>query len=224
MGERFTDQLWESVTPIYRAILGHPFLAGLADGSLPEAAFRHYVLQDARYLREFARCLALAATKAPRDAWCELFAQHATVALVVERSLHAGFIGEWGLGPEHVAATAPTPTTLAYTSYLLRVAYAAPFEELIGAVLPCYWIYWEVGTALEVQGSPNPLYQRWIDTYAAEQFGAAVRQVREVLDAAVAGLPEPRRAPIREHFVAASRYEWMFWDAAWRQERWPLEV
>ena len=81
----FTAQLWDGIAPVYRAILGHPFLAGLADGSLPEPAFRYYVLQDALYLRDFARGLAVAAAKAPEDSWCELFAQHATVALAVER-------------------------------------------------------------------------------------------------------------------------------------------
>src|SRR5439155_21776391 len=97
MAERFTVQLWESIAPIYRAILAHPFLEGLTAGTLAEPAFRFYVLQDALYLREFARCLAQAAARAPHDAWCELFAEHAKVALVVERSLHQGFLRDWDL-------------------------------------------------------------------------------------------------------------------------------
>jgi len=195
---------------------------GLADGSLPEPAFRFYVLQDALYLRDFARCLAVASAKAPLDPWCELFAGHATGALGVERSLHERFFRDWGLDAERVADTPPSPTTLAYTSYLLRVAHAAPFEELLGALLPCYRIYWEVGKALEAAGSPNPLYRRWIATYAAEEFGAAVRQVLDVTERAVSDLPERRRVAIGRHFATASRYEWMFWDAAWRREAWPL--
>jgi thiaminase/transcriptional activator TenA len=218
----FTDELWGSIAQIYQAILDHPFLEGLTDGALPESAFRFYVVQDALYLRDFARALAVAAAKSPRDPWCEMFAEHARTALVVERSLHEGFFREWGLTSEQVYATPMAPTNLAYTSYLLGVAYASPFEQLLGAILPCYWIYWEVGKALEAAGSPNPLYRRWIGTYASEEFGAAVRQVLEAMNQSVEDLTETRRAPIRRHFLATSRYEWMFWDAAWRQESWPV--
>ena len=219
---RFTEELWRSIEPIFSAILAHPFVKGLTDGSLPEEAFRFYVVQDALYLQDYARCLALAAAKAPRAAWCELFAEHAKVALVVERSLHESFFQEWGLSEEQVASTPYAPANLAYTSYLLRIAYERPFEELLGAVLPCYWIYWEVGKHLERLGSPNPLYQRWIDTYASEEYAQVVRAVLAVTDEAVADLPESRRAPIRQHFVTTSRYEWLFWDSAWRLETWPV--
>uniref|UniRef100_A0A7C5VYR0 Aminopyrimidine aminohydrolase n=1 Tax=Thermomicrobium roseum TaxID=500 RepID=A0A7C5VYR0_THERO len=219
---RFTEELWNSIADIFAAILAHPFVRGLTDGSLPEDAFRYYVVQDALYLRDYARCLALAAARSPRDPWCELFADHAKVALVVERSLHDSFFREWGLSPEEIAATPYAPTNLAYTSYLLRIAYDRPFEELLGAVLPCYWIYWEVGKHLEKAGSPNPLYQRWIATYASEEYAQVVRAVIDVTDEAVADLPEGRRAAVRAHFVTTSRYEWMFWDAAWRMESWPV--
>jgi thiaminase/transcriptional activator TenA len=218
----FTTELWESILPLYQAILQHPFLAGLTDGTLPLDVFRYYVVQDALYLRDFARSLAVASAKSPQDPWCEMFAEHAKTALVVERALHEEFFRDWGLTPAEVERTPIAPTNLAYTSYLVRVAYAAPFEELLGALLPCYWIYWEVGKTLEAKGSPHPLFQRWIDTYASEEFGTVVRQVLEVTDRVVADLPESRRAPIRQHFLTTSRYEWMFWDAAWRQERWPL--
>ncbi len=222
MAGKFTAELWESIAPIYRAILDHPFIRGLTDGSLAEESFRFYVIQDALYLKDFARSLALAAAKSPQDPWCEMFADHAKTALVVERALHESFFKDWGLSPEQVERTPMAPTNLAYTSYLLRVAYAAPFEELLGALLPCYWIYWEVGKALEEKGSPNPLYQRWINTYASEEYASVVRQVLDVTEQAVADLPEGRRTPVRHHFVTTSRYEWMFWDAAYRLETWPV--
>lgn len=222
MSTRWTSELWESITPIYDAILAHPFLKGLSDGSLPEPAFRFYAIQDALYLQDYARCLSLASAKSPEDAWCEMFAEHARTALVVERSLHESFFQQWGLTPEQINATPMAPTNLAYTSYLLRIAYGRPFEEVLGALLPCYWIYGEVGKHLERLGSPDPLYQRWIETYAAEEFAAVVRQVLDVTDRAVEDLPASRRVAIRRHFHTTSRYEWMFWDAAWRQESWAV--
>jgi thiaminase/transcriptional activator TenA len=222
MESRFTAELWDSSAGIYDQILRHPFVRGLTTGELPEPAFRYYVTQDALYLRDFARSLAIAAARSPMDRWCEMFADHAKTALVVERALHESFFADWGVSPDEVDRMPLAPTNLAYTSYLLRVAYAAPFEELLGAVLPCYWIYNEVGKRLEELGSPNPLYRRWIDTYASAEFSMVVRQVLDVTDHATADLPESRRAPIRRHFLTTSRYEWMFWDASLKLETWPV--
>src|SRR5712692_4494506 len=178
----FTAELWKSIEPIYAAILRHPFLRGLTDGSLPRENFQFYAIQDALYLREFARALSIAAARAPRDEWIIMFNEHAAGALRVERALHEGFFRDWGLGLEEVAATPLAPTNLAYTSYLLAVAYAAPFYEVLAALLPCYWIYWEVGKALERGGSPDPIYARWIGTYASAEFGTLVRAVRDATD------------------------------------------
>jgi thiaminase (transcriptional activator TenA) len=218
----FTAELWTAMSPIYGAILRHPFVAGLTDGSLPRERFRFYAVQDALYLREFARALSLAAARAPEDDWIVMFDEHAAGALRVERALHEGFFKEFGLTPAEVAATPLAPTNVAYTSYLLAVAYGAPFHEAVAALLPCYWIYWEVGKQLERAGSPDPLYARWIATYAAEEFGAVVRAVLAATDAVAERLAPAERATMRRHVLTTSRYEWMFWDMGWRLETWPV--
>jgi thiaminase/transcriptional activator TenA len=219
---RFTDELWNSIEPIYAAILRHPFLRGLTGGSLPPESFRFYAVQDALYLREFARALSVAAARAPHDEWIIMFNEHAAGALKVERTLHESFFREWGINQQQVAATPLAPTNLAYTSYLLAVAYGAPFHELIAALLPCYWIYWEVGKELEGAGSPDPLYARWIGTYASAEFGSLVGAVRSATDAVAARLREPEQHAMRRHFRTTSRYEWMFWEMGYRRESWPL--
>ncbi|MGH7350201.1 MAG: thiaminase II [Candidatus Rokuibacteriota bacterium] len=218
----FTGTLWQSIEPIYAGILAHPFVRGLTDGSLPREAFRFYAVQDALYLRDFARALSLAAARAPREEWIIMFNEHAAGALQVERTLHESFFKDFGLSPEAVAATPLAPTNLAYTSYLLAVAHAGPFHETVAALLPCYWIYWEVGKTLERSGSREPLYTRWIGTYASEEFGSVVRDVLACTDALAAALRDEDREAMRRHFVTTSRYEWMFWDMGWRQEPWPV--
>src|SRR5262245_56960458 len=218
----FTAELWGFIAPIYSAILRHPFLTGLVDGSLPHESFRFYAVQDALYLRDFARALALAASRAPRDEWIIMFNEHAAGALKVERELHEGFFRHWGLTTEAVATTPLAPTNLAYTSYLLAVAHAGPFHEAVAALLPCYWIYWEVGKELERRGSPDALYARWIATYAAEAFGAIVRAVLECADAVAGEVRPADRTAMQRHFVTTSRYEWMFWEMGWRREAWPV--
>jgi thiaminase (transcriptional activator TenA) len=218
----FTRELWDAITPIYGAILGHPFVTGLTDGSLAPESFRFYAIQDALYLRDFARALSIAAARAPRDEWIIMFDEHAAGALRVERALHESFFAGWSLTPEDVLATPLAPTNLAYTSYLLAVAYGSPFHEAVAALLPCYWIYWEVGKELERKGSPDALYARWIGTYASEEFGAIVRAVLAVADEIAEHVGPAARAAMRRHFVTTSRYEWMFWDMGYRREPWPV--
>jgi thiaminase/transcriptional activator TenA len=112
----FTNELLVSIEPIYAAILRHPFIAGLTDGSLPRERFEFYAVQDALYLREFARALAIAGARAPKDDWIVMLTEHAVGALRVERTLHEGFFREFELTAEAAVATPLAPTTLAYTS------------------------------------------------------------------------------------------------------------
>src|SRR5215471_19371045 len=127
----FSGELWKSIEGIYADILRHPFVTGLTDGSLARESFEFYAVQDSLYLREFARALSLAAARAPRDPWIIMFDEHAAGALKVERELHESFFKDFGLSSEAVAATPLAPTNVAYTSYLLAVAYGSPFHEAV---------------------------------------------------------------------------------------------
>ena len=118
-----TERLWRAIEDLYAQILEHPFITELTDGGLPPEAFRFYVVQDAHYLRAFARALSIAAARARHEEQILMFSRHATGALEVERSLHESFFRDFGLSEEEVAATPPAPATLAYTSYLLAVVY-----------------------------------------------------------------------------------------------------
>jgi thiaminase/transcriptional activator TenA len=222
MSESLTAELWNGITSIYEAILEHPFVTGLTDGTLPADAFAFYVVQDALYLRDYAKTLAVVAAKAPDTAGTEMFARHAAEIITVERVLHDSLMADLGIDAAAAEAAEPGPTTLAYTSYLLATALSGSYAESVGVVLPCYWIYYEVGRELLRRGSPNPPYQKWIDTYADDQYGDVVRSVLDVGDALGPSLGAAERARVERHFRVTSQYEWMFWDAGYRQERWPL--
>jgi len=221
---RFRDEVWDQIEGVYQAVLKHPFVTGLSDGSLPPEVFQHYVIQDAHYLRDYSRALAVVGAKATDDDWTVGFCQDAAAAITVERSLHAEFIAGFGLTDEQVAAVAVQPSTLAYTSYLLRTVHQGGFADGVAAILPCYWIYARVGDELLAASSPDPNYRRWIDTYGDEAFQATVTRVLGVVDQLGEQLADGDRAGFVRHVVTASKYEWMFFDAAWRLESWPGEV
>jgi thiaminase (transcriptional activator TenA) len=215
-----TEELWAGAEPVYAAILEHPFLRGLTDGTLPRSAFRHFVVQDAHYLRDYARALAVCAARAPDEDGVRAFAEDAVGAIAAEQEMHREFMAE--LGAVEPEAAGVLPTTRAYTSYLLATVYGGSFAEGLAAVLPCYWIYARVGQELLARSSPDPLYARWIAAYGEEAFQAVVRRVLAVTDRVGEELSAAERGRALEHFSTTSRYEWMFWDAAWRAERWPL--
>ena len=219
---RTRDLLWSDVEDVYAAILRHPFVTGLTDGSLPREAFRHYIVQDAHYLRGYARTLALCGARAqePRDT--VMFGAHAGGAIAAEQGLHAALLGDLGLTADAAAAAPVAPTTRAYLSYLLAPAHGGSFAEAVAVVLPCYWIYARVGEELLEAGSPDPLYARWIAMYGSEEFQAVVDAVLELTDRVGAAASLRELALMREHMIVTSRYEWMFWDAAWRRETWPV--
>jgi len=218
----FCDTIWQDVAQMRRAILTQPFLAELADGSLPPESFRHYMLQDSLYLAEYARVLAIAAARAPTAAGRLEFSDGAKVAVQVEEALHQAFFVQFGVTPEMVREAEATPACLGYTSYLASLAATRSYEELIAGILPCFWVYWEVGCDIKPRAvSPNP-YAAWIDTYAAPSFGEATARVRALADEAADNATPATRAAMATAFRNATRYEWMFWESAYRRETWPI--
>ncbi len=203
-----------------KRVLTHDFLQGLSDGTLPREAFGYFIIQDTLYLSEYARALSLLAAKAPTPV-APILAAHASAAVATELELHPALLRAAGLDPALLHTTPKSPATTAYTSYLLSVCAQRPFHEGLASVLPCYWIYEQVGRTLERDGSSDPVYAQWIDAYAAAGFAESVAEVLGVVDSVAAGAAESTLTDMAQHVETTTRYEWMFWDAALRGERWP---
>jgi thiaminase/transcriptional activator TenA len=222
MNSPFSRAAWERNIAIYDTIRTMPFNAELAAGTLSTARFKYYITQDAHYLIGFGRALTLAAAKAPNPDRVVQFAKSAEGAIVVERALHGSFFTQYGITSESFARTPLSPACHHYVSYLLATAYAEPYEVLLGALLPCFWIYAEVGRDIHARTTLKNPYQAWIDTYAGEEFYAALRAVIDATDEAAAGASEALRERMHIAFTRATQLEWIFWDAAYRLESWPV--
>jgi len=218
----FSDAAWQHTLSLRAAISELPFNQELAAGTLSIERFRFYVVQDALYLGQYSRALALAAARADDAGALHVFAQSALEAVSVEQALHAGYMQEFGITAEQFASAEPTPDCLAYTSFLMAAAYHEPWEILLAALLPCFWIYWDVGTEISKHAAPDNPYRAWIDTYADEGFGAAVRAVIGITDRAAAATTDAMRARMMHAFVRSTQYEWLFWDSAYQQRGWPV--
>ena len=215
---RFSEEAWARTAALRAAIHELPFNTELAAGTLAPDRFRFYILQDAIYLGEYARVLAIAAAKAPDATTVQVNAGDAVQAIAVEQALHGRYLAEFGVTPEAAAAAEPAPDCLAYTSFLLATAHQQPFPVLVAALLPCFWIYWDVASAIVRGAALDNRYQAWIDTYADPRFGEAVRQVIDIADRAASF--EVRPAMLAA-FTRSAQYESLFWDGAYQQRGWP---
>lgn len=220
----FCDDLWRGIADLNRKILEMPFNRELAAGTLSPERFKFYVIQDSLYLNSFSRALAIASAKAPDANAMLQFTQSAAGAITVERALHAGFLRQFGVEDAELAAAQKTPTCAGYTNFLLATAMTGSYEELVAAVLPCFWIYRHVGLEIAKVAQPGNPYAAWINTYSDESFGNAVNAVIGISNAAADAATPTTREAMRRAFNLCSVYEWMFWDSAYRQEQWPVPV
>ena len=218
----FSRQAWDRNAATYEVIRTMPFNTELAAGTLSETRFKHYIMQDAHYLIGFGRALTLAAAKAPHPDRIVQFAKSAEGAIVVERALHGSFFRQYDITPDAFAQTPLSPACHHYVSYLVATAYGEPYEVLLGALLPCFWIYAEVGRDIHARAAAANPYRAWIDTYAGEEFHAAVRAMIAATDEAADGVSPSLRERMQAAYTRATQLEWMFWDSAFRLETWPV--
>jgi hydroxymethylpyrimidine kinase/phosphomethylpyrimidine kinase len=221
----FTEQVWLQTRAVRTAIDELPFVRGLADGTLPAAAFEEYLRQDGLYLEQYARALATLAALAPGRDEQLFWSQSAQQCLLVERELHESWVE---LPATALAGSSEPPvasaTCTAYTSYLLAVAHRGDYAELVAAVLPCFWVYADVGERLQqaTSGQPDHPYRRWIDQYGDPAFAVRTMWVRGLADRLAEHGGRDQRRRMSQAFATATRYEWMFWDSPWRGEHWPV--
>jgi thiaminase/transcriptional activator TenA len=197
------------------AYLWHPFVQGLADGTLPLAAFRRYLVQDYLFLVQFARAQALAVVKAESlDAMREK--GRVVQAILDETKLHLVYCREWGLDEAAVLAEAEAPETVCYTRWVMDQGFRGDILDLEVALAPCTVGYGEL--AMRIEASPgrvrdgNP-YENWIVQYAGAEYQAVARRSAERLDRlGQTHGGAARLASLTRVFAEASRLEADFWQ------------
>ena len=225
----FTEAAMANVSAVRERIKAMPFLQELVAGTLPKETFAFYLTQDSLYLRQYSRVLAALASRAPTMEVTQNMARAADMALVVEGALHEVFLGTMSeLSPEERRQTEPSPTCEAYTDFMQARLAFAPYEVAFAAALPCYTIYAEVGRHIlavtrgaELDANP---YKQWIQTYGGEDFEAATFRAVGALDALAAAATPAVREEMLRAFRQAARFEYLFWDSAYRREQWPVPL
>jgi thiaminase/transcriptional activator TenA len=220
----FSEHLRKLAKPIWDAQLVHPFVVALGKGTLPERKFKYYILQDARFLGDLARVFAAGVQKAPDAASALKFAKLVEETITVERGLHENYGRKWKMTAKEMSAVPMAPTTYAYTRHMLAVASTGSAVEITVVALPCAWIYCVVGQHLLRDGPPRAghPYWDWLMLYASPEFAEVQEWMRERVDEWVTGAGADEKRRMEQAFLISSRYEWMFWEMAWKEEQWPV--
>ena len=206
--EEIAAQWWQDAAELREQIDGLPFVRQLGRGTLPAAAFETYLAQDALYLQGFSRALAAASTLAPDAAAQSFWAGAAQGAIAAETELHAAHLGH-----EDLFAATPGPTTRAYVDHLLALAARGRYPELAAALLPCFWIYDDVGARLLAARTPEHPYGDWLGTYGDPAFHEETLQAIAVVSGIAAEAGADLREAMRTAFLVSVRHERDFFAA-----------
>jgi len=225
----FTEAAMANVSATRERIKSMEFLQELVAGTLPKSTFAFYLTQDSLYLRQYSKVLAALASRAPTVEVTQNMARAADMALVVEGALHEVFLSSLSeLSVEERRRAEPSPTCSAYTNFMQATLTFAPYEVAFAAALPCYTIYAEVGRHLlaltrgaELESHP---YKQWIETYGGEAFEAATFRAVGALDQLAEAATPAVRGEMLRAFQQSARFEWMFWDSAYRREEWSIPL
>jgi thiaminase/transcriptional activator TenA len=205
-----SHDLWHANQDLARACLDHPFVRGLADGTLPRARFAVYVGQDAFFLEAFARAYCIAAAKAPDPDGFRAFHALAQGALD-ELRLHDGYARAWAVD---LRAVTPLAATRHYTDFLLATAWGHDAGVTAAAMSPCMRLYAYLGQALARAGVPDHAYADWIRTYSSAEFAALAGRLEELTDRYGAATPL-----VQTTYRYAMECELAFFAAAWEDSR-----
>jgi thiaminase/transcriptional activator TenA len=215
----FIDELQREVEPQIAAQLAHPFVSGIADGSLDPKVFENWVKQDYRYLIEYARVFGFCAARADTLEAMTWYANALHLTLATEMELHRQYAKRFDISVEELESTPMWPTTRAYTGFLVRFAQSGDYAEAVAALLPCTWGY--VDLALELaRGKPpeDRRYADWIAQYSDPEFVAAADWLKDEMERVAADKNAVGRERLVNLFVTSCRYELAFWEMCWRGE------
>lgn len=204
---------WERSLPIYEAIIKHPFNQELMLGTLKLDKFSFYIEQDGLYLQDFSRCLAIIASKIALPK-VRTFLHYADYALIEEQSVvHEFFEEKFDFKETGIIS----PATTSYTSYLLRTCALESVEVAVSAILPCFWIYREVGLFIQKHSGSNNPFARWIETYSSKDFVASVDEVIGIFDDLAVDAGDAIRQKMLDVFYNSTCLEWHFWNDAYNK-------
>ncbi|MDG5472591.1 thiaminase II [Jeotgalibacillus sp. ET6] len=221
----FTEELRRENEDIFSLIFDHPFVQGIGKGDVPEEALAHYIKADYEYLNAFMKIYGIAISKSSSREDIAYFNKQIDFVLHSEIHPHNNFCEVIGVSYEDLQGYPLPPTADHYIKHMMAHAQLGTLGEIIAALLPCPWTYFEIGRELIKQYSPSedhPFFP-WITFYAEQRVEDVVLVMRERLDALAESASEQEKQRMKEAFRKSCQLEWSFWEMAFSCEKWITE-
>ena len=220
---QFSLILVEEARPIWQRIFTHPFLHELSNGTLPLEKFRYYIGQDHAFLLDYCRFLGLAVPRCESLEQIRFLSEILHSEFSLEIDMQRELAKKVDLNIQDMQTTEPSPTTLAYASFLIRTAATGSIGEIFAALSPCPVTYTELAARLVTQEIGKiPAYADWLRTYNSAEACKISEKLRSILDSLGSAATQTQRLRMVRSFLTASRYEYLFWQMAYTLEKWPV--
>ena len=198
----------------------HPFVQELGRGELAKEKYRFYLLQDYHYLLSYAKVFALGAIKSDTEEMISRFTRAQYGTLHIEMKLHKEYMASFGITDEEVMSTKASLFNKTYTAYMLSEGQSGGLAEIIAAVFPCAWTYYDYGCRLKRDYADvlaDNFYRPWIETYSGAEFKESFEWFYEALDALCERKSDAERRKIADIFVSSVEFEYLFWEMSYKQ-------
>ncbi|WP_339177087.1 thiaminase II [Oceanobacillus sp. FSL W7-1293] len=220
---KFTDELRAATKESWEQSLNHPFVQGIVKGDLPLETFKYYILQDIYYLKHYGKIHAIAASQAEDFKLTALLADKARFTAEAELTVHKEHAEILNITQADIDNFKPAPTAYAYTSHLYRATMSGNLAHTVAAILPCYWLYADIGKVNE-HAAPEPeIYRNWIKMYASDWFQDSTSEMINLLNTLVEDMNDQEKEKVKEQFIIAKEYELHFWEMSYTFEGWLSE-
>ena len=187
---KVSERLYNSIIDLWDKYNEHPFVKGLADGTLPLEKFQFFMIQDHLYLMQYAKVFALGVLKAKNESDMRLFSGLIAATLDTENALHQDYLRRLNISQEMIAQAKPSIVTDSYTNYMIAIAEKEGLGELMAAVLSCSWSYKLIGDFMEKfpGATEQEFYGEWVNMYISDGYRSANQLMIDMVDRSDRGL------------------------------------
>lgn len=217
---KVSERLYNSIIDLWDKYNEHPFVKGIADGTLPLENFQFYMIQDHLYLMQYAKVFALGVLKAKNESDMRLFSSLIAATLDTENALHQDYLRRLNISQEMIAQAKPSIVTDSYTNYMIAIAEKEGLGELMAAVLSCSWSYKLIGDFMEKfpGATEQEFYGEWVNMYISDGYRSSNQLMIDMVDRLTEGYTEQQIQNLEHIVYVCSQYEYMFWDMAWNEK------
>ncbi len=215
-----SERIYNDMIDLWETYNNHPFVKGLADGTLPKEKFKFFMIQDHLYLMQYAKVFAMGVIKSKQESDMRLFANLISATLDVENAIHRSYLKKLGLSNEELAAAKTSIVTESYTNYMIGVAQKEGMPEIMAAVLACSWTYKLIGDFLEKcpGAKEHEFYGDWVRQYMSDTYRSSNDLMIDMFDRFSEGCSEKEFQNLEQIIYNCTQFEYMFWDMAWNQK------